>query len=439
METMKSLYVQTIQETDVQAMIESCGGRIAHPDADQREKRGADFILGDAAIELKCLDEDGLQKRTRQEKLASLFRSEGYTAPVVVLDREQLSEKGQRTYDRALEGPIKNAVASARKQLKQTRSERPELKRSVLWIINNGYTALNHQELLEHASRRVSNDSDQIDGVIISGLYYHSDTFDSLLLWPFDYLPIWTAESRELDRLRGEWNGFAERFMTRMLLGETGQGPSKGPVVDTQFEVDETTYVRPAPPLGGESQFFKHGRPRQNSTGLTLCPKVALTFPGLSEADWEQFMEAAPWEFVFTATYADWLRYEKEAQDSGRPECPFVRVPIDFEQWQTWQSSGSNEGHEKSVTEFANDLFQQAVQKRIANARERSKATLLPARYILAVTDQIGQDKANDLSHILDVRPQPSGHRQSRQLLKTFASSMNMQSLWPAPMLSHGV
>ena len=34
---------------------------------------------------------------------------------------------------------------------------------------------------------------------------------------------------------------------------------------------------------------------------------------------------------------------------------------------------------------------------------------LLPSRYILAVTDEIGQDKANDLSHIAKVRQRVDG------------------------------
>lgn len=32
------------------------------------------------------------------------------------------------------------------------------------------------------------------------------------------------------------------------------------------------------------------------------------------------------------------------------------------------------------------------------------EGSLLPANYILAVTDEIGQDKANDLSHIAKIR-----------------------------------
>jgi hypothetical protein len=66
----------------------------------------------------------GSKNLKRQSKFARLFGDEGFVTAVVVPDRARLSEAGLRSYDRAIEGPIKNAVASARQQLKQTRAER---------------------------------------------------------------------------------------------------------------------------------------------------------------------------------------------------------------------------------------------------------------------------------------------------------------------------
>src|SRR5437899_2469270 len=151
---MEAFRIRPLTEADIRAIVEKCGGEVAHPDADRRAERGGDFILEGAAIDLKLLDEDGLQKSERQSKLAKPFRDEGFTAPVVVLDPAELSEAGQRGYHRTIEGPIKNAVASARQQLKQTRAERPDTTLSVLWVINNGYTALNHEELTALVAHR---------------------------------------------------------------------------------------------------------------------------------------------------------------------------------------------------------------------------------------------------------------------------------------------
>src|SRR3954452_6933473 len=269
---MDAFRIRPLTEEDVRTVVESCGGAVAHPDAHQRTERGGDFILEGAAIELKLLDEEGLQKSERQAKLAKLFHNEGFNAPVVVLDRENLSKAGQRAYDRIIEGPIKNAVASARQQLKQTRTERAETTLSILWVINNGYTALNHKELTALIAHRVRNDTSNIDGVIVGGCYFHSDDFDSFFLWPLDYVPVRLDKFRGFDALHDAWQRFAESFMSRTVVGDLGPDLFKGPVVDTQFEIDAITYVKPAPPIGGASNFFPSGRPRQNSTGLTECP-----------------------------------------------------------------------------------------------------------------------------------------------------------------------
>ncbi|WOJ89275.1 hypothetical protein RZS28_15960 [Methylocapsa polymorpha] len=184
--------------------------------------------------------------------------------------------KRERAYDRIIEGPIKNAVASARQQLKQTRTERPETTLSVLWVLNNGYTALNHEELTALVAHRTYNDTSNIDGVIVGGCYFHSDGFDGFFLWPLEYVPLRLEGFPRFGPLHAAWYSLAESFMSRVVTGDLGRDPFKGPVVDTQFEIDQITYVKPAPPIGGASNFFPRGRPRKNSTGLTECPPVAL-------------------------------------------------------------------------------------------------------------------------------------------------------------------
>ena len=211
---MNTFHIRPLTEQDLASMVAAAGGTVAHPDATRRQRKGADFVLQNAVIELKFLSEDGFLKTNRQHRLASLFREEGFEAPVVVLDRENLSVTGQRKYDRIIEGPIKTEVASARKQLKETRRERPDATLSVLWVVNNGYTQLNHEELLRLVVHRVKNDTRSIDGVIVGGCYFHSDGFDNIFLWPLAYVPIRLVGFPGYDLLHGEWNRFAERFMT---------------------------------------------------------------------------------------------------------------------------------------------------------------------------------------------------------------------------------
>lgn len=414
---MDAFRIRPLTEADISIIIEKCGGEVAHPDADRRTERGSDFILGGAAIELKLLDEDGLQKSERQSKLAKLFRDEGFTAPVIVLDRARLSEPSQRIYDRTTEGPIKNAVSSARQQLKQTRIERSDTRLSVLWVLNNGYTALNHEELTALVAHRARNDTSNIDGVIVGGCYFHSDGFDSFFLWPLTYVPIQLNDFVAFDALHAAWQSFAENFMTKVVRGDLGADSFKGPVVDTQFDIDGVTYVKPAPPIGGKSDFFNLGRPRRNSTGLTECPRVALTFPGLSLSEWKNFCCGELYDFRYGEGYDQWLRHEQEARDGGLPLRPFVRVPITFEGWKQWCKREKRPPEILSMYQYANDVFQQRAQATIASAREMKEGALVPSRYILVVTEEIGMDKANDLSHIAKVRQRVHGDRDLKPLV----------------------
>lgn len=98
-------------------------------------------MLGSNVIELKILEDEGLDKPERQQKLAKLFREKFPSRPTIVLDRGILDLQGQRCYDRILEGPIKTAVSSARQQLQQSRKELNS-NGTVLWVINNGYSSL---------------------------------------------------------------------------------------------------------------------------------------------------------------------------------------------------------------------------------------------------------------------------------------------------------
>jgi hypothetical protein len=53
-------------------------------------------------------------------------------------------------------------------------------------------------------------------------------------------------------------------------------------------------------------------------------------------------------------------------------------------------------------------VFDTEVHRLIAEVRERRPESLLPSRYVLAVTEEIGQDRANDISHILVVWQRPN-------------------------------
>lgn len=414
---MESFLVRKLAEKDIDAVLERAGGKRAHPDADRRDRQGADYVLGDAVLELKALDDEGLGKAERQVRLASLFRDEEDERPVVVIDRDRLTDRAQAEYDKIMQGPIKGAVSSANKQLKQSRREFPETKASILFIINNGYTALDHDELRDIVVRRVRNDTHTIDGVVVAGCYFQTDTFDYNFVWPIDYVPINVAHPfREFEQLREAWNAYADTFMTAVIQGDMSAG--KGPVNDLVFEVDKVTFVKPAPRLGNASAFFVHGRPRRDSLNEQRPPSIATTFAVMTQADWVLLKKALPDDLTLHATYERWKQERATAVSSSTKERPLVAVPVTFAAWREWVARNKVKYLLGSVGQCANDIFNSNVRALMEAARERKSSSILPSRNVLAVTEVIGQDRGNDLSHIAAIREVPGGEPHIRELVR---------------------
>jgi hypothetical protein len=401
-----SFRIRRLSEAEIETVVIRAGGKRAHPDADRRSLRGADFVLGSSVIELKILEDEGLDKPERQRKLAKLFRERYPTRPTIVLDRGLLDAQGQRTYDRIVEGPVKTAVSSARQQLQQSRSEHNATS-TVLWIINNGYSSLSHSALMDLVARRARNDSSDINAVVVSGAYFYSDTFDSFFLWPFDCTPIHLDRPfQEFEALRDAWNGLTMDRMTALLHEPLVADATKGPVVDLSFQLEGVTYVMPTPPMGRESKFFTNGRPRNNSTGITSSPPVATVFAGLSHHEWSEFnRHHAP--AVSSTDYNEWRTREVRAMS----ECdlkPFITIPVTHAGWWEWARQQPKETS-VSVHRYATDLFQKKILCVINEARECTDNSVLPCRYMLLITEEIGQDLAFDVSHLAEVCTLPDG------------------------------
>lgn len=415
---MEHFRIRPLAEADFDAIIKEAGGRRAHPDADSRKKPGADYVLSDAIIELKSLDDEGLAKSERQTKLAALFRAKQRDRPVIVLDRTSLSEELRREYDRILEGPIKSAVSKANKQLKQSKSEITSAKASILFVVNNGYTAMDHESLLRSVAHRARQDTREIDGVVVAGVYLYCDTFDSFVYCPIDYVPInVTCPFKSYDKLRIEWHRFAESFVTRMMFRVERVDATKQPIIDIQFDVDDVTYVKPAPPFGKESDFFIHGRPRKDSTGLTECPCVARTFPDMNRMAWEQFRSSIASRDWNCTSWEDWMRERADGAASDEPVKPFVPIPVTHCGWQDWLSKTGEGLSIASVANYANELFDERVRELCRLSRERQPDGITPSRYVLVTTEVIGQDRANDVSHIALVREHARDETEIRELV----------------------
>lgn len=402
--------IRPLSEETLNTVFEAAGGVRAHPDQDTRHEQGADYLLGKTLIELKILDDEGLAKRERQRRLADLFVPLDPDRPVVVLDRGRLDAANQRTYDRALEGPIRKAVGKARRQLKASRFAHPDADRSVLMIVNNGNTALDQEEIKRLAQRRAASDTSEIDGVVVAGCYQHGDGFESVFLWPIEYVAINEERLfREFDALRAAFHAHAEREMTELVRHGPLPNASKGAVLDTGFDLDGRRFVKPAPPMGRPSEFYPGGRPRINTTGIDVCPTVALVFPNLSRTEWKRFRGAMPTDSTLGETYESWLHDRARAEANGTAVKPLVAMQVRYDDWLASVGGAVSREGMASVRRYANQLFQNAATEIIGGARDADKTSVSPSRYILVVTELIGQDMANDVSHIALVTSRVKG------------------------------
>lgn len=379
----------------------AAGGARAHPGSNQQRRPNADYLLRNTLIELKILDDDGLSKPERQQKLADLFRRYGDKRPVVVIDRNRLPDSGQREFDRILDRPINGIIKKARDQLLQSREKFAQVTCSILMVLNNGYTALDHDALVELVARRIRLDTNKIDGVVVGGCYHYGDGFDSTFLWPLDYIPInANAPFREVSELERAWYAHAEKTMTALVLGRTPMDSARGPVIDSQFDVDGTTFVKPAPPMGVKSKFYIQRRPRKATRGGDGLPPVALTFPDMTETEWLRFREALPLYPDLCNSYAEWRRHLAKGLEAGSVLQPFVPMPVTWKGWSRWRKENQHPKNVSSIRQYANEMFNAQLMALLRRARERKPDSVLPSRYVLVITEEIGQDRSNDLTRI---------------------------------------
>lgn len=397
---MTPMRIRPIAEADLtDVIVRAAKGAVAHPDFDRRVNLGADYTLGDAVIELKALDNEGLAAPERQAKLAALFRPRQAGRPVVVIDPDSLPDIDRRRYRDIMRGPLKSAVKHANRQLQQSRIEHPQTSCSVLLVVNNGYASLSHDELLELAEARVRGDTTHIDALVVAGCYLHGDGFDAYALWPMTLVPIHERSAfTGFDALKAAWDELAERFMYDMVRSGDGD---KSPVADIVFDLDGVTYVKPAPYLG-PSEFYVHGRPRAR---VEAFHSVAVTFPDLSVEEFRRLRATALAGEPEFADWGVWQALREKAEGSGGSLRPFVAIPVTRGGFEAWRRKTGKGADLQALLAHANDRFDYAARRLLEQAKDADdaqavRATPPPRRYMMVLTETIGQDEANDLSHI---------------------------------------
>jgi hypothetical protein len=403
---MEFMRILKLTEESLTSALESVGVERFSEDDSRELNLNADFIIHDTIIELKLVDEEGLDKKERRVKLANLFNSYKHPkADVCVLDPDVLTEQDFNKYKNIMRSPIKNHIKKANKQLRASTEKQQREMFTAVFIVNNGYGALSHEEFLEISKHCVRNDTSAIDYLICGGMYFHSDMFDSYVLCPIDVINIKNKSPLESeDEIREAWNGLSEKIITKMMHIEPSKRESKLPVIDIEFCLDNVTYVKLPPPFGKESEFWPNGRPRINSSSFAdRCPYIATPFPKLKLSCWEHIKNNQHEEYYFKQSYQEWLKYvnEQEIRCSSDSK-PFVQIPLD-----------NSHIEDLLVGEFIkfNDLilisnhkFEAEIRKVMESARNITEQKIDLLNYILVEIHEIGRDKNNDFCQIFEVR-----------------------------------
>lgn len=388
-----------MNEADITKIIKSAGG-VKLKTRDKESKKTADYLFNEAIIELKLIEEDGLTKKERQEKLVSLFKRNQEKRPTVIIDKNLLTEEETRKYYKILETPIKVALKSASKQLKSTQSDLYPEKLRICTILNIGYASLNIEEFAEIAYKKAKNDTTGIDFLIVGGVYFFGDGFDFYSLFPIELLRINSKKSFEsFSVIKKQWGIWANEIMTDMVRGVNKERYEKTVNYDISFRKDNIYFVKPTPLMGKRSDYYINGRPRKNSTGLDVCPTVAKTFPLLDLKNWEIAKNSIEDEYKLEKSHSEYLALIESVEEAVKK--PLVPIPINYYEFMKYCDNESKSKCFHELCYFANKIFSDKLRNILDNKKEIiENKTVMPVKYIFLYVEEIGQDCKFDISKL---------------------------------------
>lgn len=157
-----------LSEQFIDRVIVNAGGRrLTADEAAGFKQKNADYILDDFVIELKDLQEEGLEVATRQEKIAELFAEYPTAGYVQKLDPFRLSETDFDQYCDIVGAPIQKRIHAASKQIRATIERlKPKRYRGAVIILNTGYSTIPHAFLEQLAARCAAKESESIAQVV---------------------------------------------------------------------------------------------------------------------------------------------------------------------------------------------------------------------------------------------------------------------------------
>lgn len=243
-----------VTEAFMDRVFVDAGGRRLRETEKQSGVRNADYLIGRFVFELKDLQEEGLEKGSRQEKLAKLFCKYYPGQSEIFIDPSVLSKPDYLKYLEIISTPIKTHIRSASKQVKATKNL---LKRNDLFggiaLLNTGFGSFPHEAFAEQVERYAAKDSKQFEAVISISAWTYTNGFDSFMYYRFSPTD---AKHEEVLAIKKAFDKRFEQMMTDILTGKLPDSAEKSsPAKPVTFEHSgiDFAWVPPRVPLPWES------------------------------------------------------------------------------------------------------------------------------------------------------------------------------------------
>ena len=239
--------VPVLNESFVDSLITNSGGhRVTSSEAKGFTKKSADYILNPYVLELKQLEEEGLNISTRQEKIVKIFERYSLNPSVQQIDPYLLNAKDAKEYWNLVGVPIQRRIRAASKQVKSTISHlnRNDLIGGII-LLNTGYMSIPHKDLIAMAKRYASKDTSSISEVIIISSWLITNGFDTTMNYAFHPQ---NSNRTELTRLKDTFWSSIESMMTQTITGKpTNIENIQAPIVPIHFQNNGKAYTFGSP------------------------------------------------------------------------------------------------------------------------------------------------------------------------------------------------
>lgn len=210
----------TINERYIDNVVFDCGGRRLTDEEKAYDKnKNADFIIDDFIFELKELQEEGLDKLERRQKISNLFSPYYSDSEAIYIDPSILSEFDRKKYYSILSSPIEKKAKEAFKQVKDTRDRLSDKYKLGLIYLNSGYLSLPFDIFDSEVRRYVKKSNLRFDEVITLSVSGQTNGFDLYVNFYFDPKEPVYSETKKLQK---SWWKNTNNIMTTLVRGELG-------------------------------------------------------------------------------------------------------------------------------------------------------------------------------------------------------------------------